>query len=285
MPKSTNPLTGYMRQPKIFIRLPSNGEYWPQGSIIPTENNEYPVYSMTAKDELLLKVPDALMNGQAVVDVIQHCMPNIKNAWLVPSVDLDTILIAIRIATYGEKMLTPINLPGDIELEYEVDLRIILDNLYNSIKWDPIIQISSDLTIFVKPLNYKLISESSLKSFETQKILMLANDEKLDQTEKMDMFRKSFAKLTEVTIGVIKDSVFRIDSTAGSTDNPLHIKEFIDNIDKDLFNTIQNHLEMLKENNTIKPITIETPENVKMQGYNEPTITVPLMFDPSTFFV
>lgn len=274
-----------MRQPKIYIRLPSNGEYWPQGSLIQTENNEYPVYSMTAKDELLLKVPDALMNGQAVVDVIQHCMPNIKNAWAVPSIDLDTILIAIRIATYGEKMLTPINLPGDIELEYEVDLRIILENLYNNITWDPIIQISTDLTIYVRPLNYKTISDSSLKSFETQKILMLANDEKLDQSEKMEMFRKSFSKLTEVTIGVIKDSVFRIDSTNGSTDNPLHIKEFIDNIDKDLFNTIQNHLEKLKENNNIKPITIDTPDNVKMQGYNEPTITVPLMFDPSTFFV
>lgn len=73
-----NPLLGYMRQPKIYIRLPSNGLFWEEGSIDIPENNEFPVYSMTAKDELTFKTPDALMNGQAIVDVIQSCMPNIK---------------------------------------------------------------------------------------------------------------------------------------------------------------------------------------------------------------
>ena len=97
-----------MRQPKIYIKLPSNGEFWPQGSIQPTETGEYPVYSMTAQDELRLKIPDALMNGQAMVDVIENCIPNIKNAWVMHNIDMDIILIAIRIATYGEKMKLPI---------------------------------------------------------------------------------------------------------------------------------------------------------------------------------
>ena len=48
---SPNPLSSFMRQPKIYIRLPSGGQYWPAGSIIPTENGEFPVYSMTARDE------------------------------------------------------------------------------------------------------------------------------------------------------------------------------------------------------------------------------------------
>jgi hypothetical protein len=59
---------------------------------------------MTAKDELMLKTPDALMNGQATVEVIKSCVPSIKNPWHMPSIDIDTILIAIRIATYGENM-------------------------------------------------------------------------------------------------------------------------------------------------------------------------------------
>ena len=101
---NANPLTSYMRQPKIYISLPSQGNFWPEHSIDMPENNELPVYSMTARDELLFKTPDALMNGQSIVDVIQSCVPNIKNAWVTPSIDLDTILIAIRIATYGEDM-------------------------------------------------------------------------------------------------------------------------------------------------------------------------------------
>ena len=143
-----NPLAGWMRQPKIFIRLPSNGEYWPNGSLQSTETGEYPVYSMTAKDELMLKVPDALMNGQAVVDVIQNCMPNIKNAWNIPNLDLDVILIAIRIATYGEKMTVPISV-GDYNSDYSVDLRMVNDTLLGQISWDPLVQINDDLSIFV----------------------------------------------------------------------------------------------------------------------------------------
>lgn len=282
--KSNNPLMSFMRQPKIYIRLPSNGEYWPPGALAISETEDYPVYSMTAKDELLLKVPDAILNGQAVVDVIQNCMPNIKNAWMTPSVDLDAILIAIRIATYGERMSTPVNLPSEINLDYEVDLRLVLDNLYQTITWDPIIPVTQELTVYVKPLNYKQISDSSVKSFETQKILMLANDENLSQDQKVEMFQKTFSKLTDVTIGVVKDSIFRIDTPEGSVEDPRFIKEFVDNIDKDMFNVIQNHLDKLKDTNVIKPIEIETPEQIKQQGYTQPTITVPLVFDPSTFF-
>ena len=39
-----NPLMGLMRQPKIYITLPSQGKFWPEGALIPTATNEYPVY-------------------------------------------------------------------------------------------------------------------------------------------------------------------------------------------------------------------------------------------------
>jgi hypothetical protein len=42
-PAASNPLMGYMRQPKIYIRLPSQGMYWPVGSLELSETGEYPV--------------------------------------------------------------------------------------------------------------------------------------------------------------------------------------------------------------------------------------------------
>src|SRR6056300_1622120 len=99
-----SPLQKFYRQPKLYLSLPSDGKYYPPGVLETTETGEYPVYSMTAKDELAFKTPDALINGQSTVDVIQSCIPNIKNAWEMPSLDLDAALIAIRIATYGEHM-------------------------------------------------------------------------------------------------------------------------------------------------------------------------------------
>ena len=122
----SNPLTSFMRQPKIYIRLPSNGKYWPDGSIDMPDNGELPIYSMTAKDELTLKTPDALLNGQAVVDIIQSCVPNIKNAWVTPNIDLDTLLVALRIATYGEMMEISHTVPGTSEeVTHNIDLRIV----------------------------------------------------------------------------------------------------------------------------------------------------------------
>jgi hypothetical protein len=285
LPQQNNPLASFMRQPKIYIKLPSQGNYWPPGSLDISETGEYPVYSMTAKDELMLKVPDAVLSGQAVVDVIQHCMPNIKNAWQVPSIDIDVILIAIRLATYGEKMTTPIKLGESGELDYEVDLRIVMDTLQNQITWNPIISINNDLTVYVKPLNYKQISDSAIKTFETQRIIQIANDGEMSDEDKIKTFKDSFKKLTEVTIGVVESSIFRIDSSAGSTEDRSHIKEFVENVDKDIFNKMQNHLDELREVNAIKPLVVPATQDMKEQGYDKDTIEVPLMFDPATFFV
>lgn len=281
----SNPLVGFMRQPKIYIRLPSGGEFWPAGSLIPSETGDIPVYSMTAKDELMLKIPDAVMSGQAVVDVIQHCIPNIKNAWEIPSIDLDVILIAIRLATYGEKMTTPITFGEDLEMEYTVDLRQVMDTLMYQIKWDPVVPINEDLTVFVRPMNYRQLSESAVKTFETQKILQIANDSVMSETDKVAAFKESFTKLTDVTIGIVEKSIYKIDSSSGSTDNPRHIKEFIDDADKDLFNIIQSHIDALKENNSLKPVTITVTDEMREKGITGDTVDVPLVFDPSTFFV
>ena len=282
--QTVNPLSYFMRQPKIYIKLPSEGRYWPEGSLQATETGEYPVYSMTAKDELLLQVPDALMNGQAVVDVIQNCMPNIKNAWNIPNTDVDIILIAIRLATYGEMLNTPINVTEDIEMEYRIDLRTVLDDLMSRVSWDPVVSISNELTVFVKPLTYKHITTSALGTFETQKIIQLANNDEINEDEKIKLFTESLNRLTNVTIGMVRDSIFKIDSTHGSTDDPIHIKEFLDNIDKTMFNTIQSHLEKMREQNSLKNIVINVTDEMKAQGITSDTIEVPLVFDPATFF-
>jgi len=280
-----NPLSMFMRQPKVYISLPSKGQYWAPGSIQLPEDGKLPVYSMTAKDELMLNVPDALMNGQAVVDVIQNCIPNIKNAWMTPNIDMDVILIALRIASYGEMMSSPINISEDIEYEYKVDLRTVIDNLMRSISWNPIIPISDDMTVYVKPLTYRQATNAALQTFETQKIIQLTNNDKLDEDTKVTMFKDSFRKLTDATIGVIADSIFKIDTSQGSTDNPQFIKDFVANADKDIFNKIQTHLESLKEQNTVKPVVVTVTDEMREKGINGDTIEIPLVFDASNFFV
>ena len=81
-------------------------------------------------DEIRFKTPDALMNGEGVVEVIQSCVPSIKDAWQVKSYDLDTILIAIRIATYGETMDINFTVPiANEQASHTLNLPAILEEI------------------------------------------------------------------------------------------------------------------------------------------------------------
>ena len=96
---TNNPLRQYFRQPAIYIKLPSQGKYYPPGTLNSSVTGEYPVYPMTAIDEITYRTPDAMFNGQATVNVIQSCVPDIKDAWQMQAIDMDTVLVAIRIAS------------------------------------------------------------------------------------------------------------------------------------------------------------------------------------------
>lgn len=278
-----NPLTSLMRQPKLYIKLPSNGQFWPEGSLNVTLNGDYPVYSMTAKDELLLKTPDALMNGQAVVDVIQNCLPNIVDAWQVPAIDLDVILVAIRLATYGEKMEMTIDVGMETDFSYSLDLRTLLDQLMNTITWDGRIEIGQEMVLHIKPASYMTVSKSSIQNFEAQKILSIVNSSTLSEEEKVQTFRDSFKKLTDLTVGVITSSVYKIESTAGTTDDLNDIREFLDNCDKHVFDAIKQRLDLMRERNSLKPIVVQATPEMIANGSKE-TIEIPLTFDASNFF-
>lgn len=284
MPKKSNPLAGFMRQPKIYIRLPSGGSYWPAGSLALPENGELPVYSMTAKDELTFKTPDALMNGQAVVDVIQSCIPAIKDAWKTPNIDLDFILVAIRIATYGEMMEISHVVPNTSEtVEHEVDLRTLLDQLSEN-RWEEAVEINNELTCFVRPLTYKHITQTGLKAFETQRIMQTVNDNDMPEEKKLEIFNQSFSKMTEITVDLVADSVQAIQVIDGTlVKEPAYIKEFLKNADADLYKKINDHIAKMKKTIGIQPLRVKaTQEQIELGAPEE--YEVPISLDNSDFF-
>ena len=279
---TANPLINFIRQPKIFIKLPSNGKYWPEGSLKVQDNEEYPVYSMTAKDELLLKTPDALLNGQAVVDVIQSCIPNVLNGWQIPQIDIDALLIAIRIASYGETIETQVKIK-DLDAVYPVDLRTVLDLIYQNVNWNERVEISDEMIIFVRPLSYKQMSKLSTETFETQRIINIVNNDKISEEEKVSTFQKSFSKLTEIAIDMVSESIYRIDTPQGSVTDSRFIAEFIQNCDRKIFSKIREHIDHLRESNSLKPMKVAATQEMIDAG-SDPEIEVPLLFDPTNFF-
>ena len=252
----TNPLSQYFRQPSIYIKLPSQGQNYAQGSLDMPVNGELPVYPMTAIDEITYRTPDALFNGQATVNVIQSCLPNIKDAWAVPSIDLDTILIAIRIASYGHDMDFTTTCPKCKDTsERAVDLRNMLGSLrapdYNA-------RIAhGDLEIYFRPLSYKNLNDNSQLQFEQQKLLQVIPDSTISEADKMTALTKAFKQLTEITVRSLSISITTIKTPQALVTEQPYIEEFLKNCNRDLFNQIRDHVLKLREQSELQPLRIK----------------------------
>ncbi len=70
MPKTNNPLSGYFRAPKLYTKLPSGGRFYTDDVVDLSENKEVAVYALTAKDEAILKNPDAVSNEYVSSSVV-----------------------------------------------------------------------------------------------------------------------------------------------------------------------------------------------------------------------
>jgi hypothetical protein len=273
---SNNPLQQYFRQPAIYIKLPSNGQFYPPGALEPSPNGEYSVLPMTAIDEMTYRTPDALFNGAAVVSVIQSCMPNIKNAWAVPAVDVDTILVAIRIASYGHSMEFSSTCPhcGE-DSEREMDLRQVIDRIKAPDYNQPIL--TGDMEIYFKPMTYKNLNDNNQLQFEEQKVLQLLPDTEVENVEKVRLLSDALKKLTDVTIKALTQSVGAIKTPTALVSEPEYIEEFLKNCDRAVFNRIRDFIIDIKGQAEMQPVQITCD---KCEKQYEQQLTL----DMSSFF-
>lgn len=254
-----NPLRQFFRQPAIYIKLPSLGNHWPKDTLAMPENGELPVLPMTAIDEISYRTPDALFNGQAVVNVIQSCIPNIRDAWAMPNTDLDTLLLAIRIASYGHELELASTCPAcGHQHEFSVDLRGIMDRLKKPNFDMPLI--SGDIEIHFKPLSYQQVVENSVRQFEEQKVLSILPDSDVPEEEKIKLLNQTIMKLTRYTVIAAAQCIAMIKTPQAMVSEQPWIQEFLANCESHVFNQIKDHLVALRESTDIPPLQLECPE-------------------------
>jgi hypothetical protein len=262
------------------MNLPSRGKFWPEGSLDLPVTGKIPVYPMTTKDEITLKTPDALIDGTSVVTVLQSCCPNIKNAWEMPSVDTDALLIAIRIASYGSNMPLGSNCPScKTPNEYEVNLNQVLDNLQIPDYSEPI-RINEEITIKLRPLNYKQVSKSGAAAFEEQRFVQSLSDHKDSMTpeDMKEQYNTHLERLLDMTVDNLVACTESV--TVNSVDivtNPEFIKEYYINADGSAIKMIQDKIKEYVTIMAIKPMQVTCPEC-------DTTYDLNVDFDYSSFF-
>lgn len=272
-----NPLSKYFRQPSIYIKLPSGGAFWPEGSLDLQVTGEVAVYPMTTRDEVTLRTPDALMNGSGVVDVIQSCCPSIKNAWLMPNVDVDAVLIAIRIASYGSTMEIETRCPHCQEPNnHGLDLQNCLSGIRSPDYNRPIAV--GRLMINLKPMQYFGQNRSSTVDFEEQKMLQALERADIDDETRSAQIYASMQRLIRINTDTLTASTASIVLDDGTVVTDLaFIGEFYAKSASTMVKEIQEKLAEFNQIAGIKPQKVSCGECT--QPYE-----VPVTFDYASFF-
>ena len=279
------PLEKYYRQPAVYIKLPSCGKYYDKTVFTPTETGEIPVLPMNAKDELSFKTPDAMMNGQATVDVIKSCVPNFLDPWKMVNYDTDVVLLAIRIATYGETMNIKYRTPvtGD-ETEHTVNLPALLEDLAK-------VQIKDEVTtskgfkIVMEPLTYTTLTKVQLANYESQKMYSALDSSALADADRTKVFRDTFDKINKINFSLLIDGIQKISTPTGEeVVDRQQIIDFCNNTDAKTVEEIQTLLGQLRNQTQIPPLKMKATEEQIKKGVPA-TYEVPMTFDNSNFFV
>ena len=284
MTENSNPLGQYYRQPQIYIKLPSGGRYYPKEVFTPTETGEIPILPMTAKDEMAFKTPDAMINGQSTVDVIKSCVPNLLDPWKMVNYDTDAVLLAIRIATYGETMDITFRVPGTEEdQQHSMNLPALLEDI-GRIEIADSTTTSKGFKVDIQPLDYKTLTKIQIARFEQQKMYGTIDSSGMTEEQKQTAFAKSFETLNMVNFSLLVDSIKSITTPKGDTvSDRAQIIEFCDNADTKMITEIQEKLSGLRLQAQIPPLKIKTSEEQIKKGAPA-SFEVPVTFDNSNFF-
>lgn len=281
--QTQNPLSAYFRAPKLWTNIPSSGKFYDADVLTVPESGEFAIYPMTTKDELVLKNPDALLNGEAVATLIKSCVPDIKNPKKLFSADVDALLIAIRGASGGDlvevnaecpecKTITNVN----ISVEESLATMEQLDNEYS-------IDISNGLKITALPFSYSNTIKAGVASFQSTRSMQSISEMSNDM-DRLSAFNDSFVKLADLNFELLIDSIKNIYYTDAEgkqiqiSDKGI-IREFLENTDSSTGKEIEEFI------NTVNAKGVKNEVGVVCENEEcKNEFTAPINFDPVNFF-
>jgi hypothetical protein len=203
-----NPLKAFFRKPGIWIKLPSQGKFYKTKPAELNDMGEIPIYPLTAKDELLMKNADALLNGTAVRELIKSCAPCITDPENMPSVDLDAILVAIRRCTYGETLSVTVkhDCPDAKETDYNVNLNHIIGSI-RVLEDLPPVELNDGIKVYIKPITVKDILSLNWVQYEQVRNIQLAEQQNVSEKTKVDLLQQGYQALTNESLRIVGASI------------------------------------------------------------------------------
>lgn len=252
-----NPLKSFFRQFKLYLKLPSGTSYYPDGTVEFTDLGEVGIMPMTGKDELILKNPDALLNGEAIIEVIKSCVPAVKNPKSLLANDIDALITAIRYATFNDKLESEMACPAcGHENLFKLDLQYTLDNM-TYLEAEYVVNLESGISVFVRPYGFQELLRGLHAQFEQSKITRAIESESISEEQKMKLFAAAFKELSVLTYELMLNSVVKVvnEKQGINVTEKEFIKEFLQNIDKHQVDQIGDLIKEINQIGIMKTFT------------------------------
>jgi DNA-directed RNA polymerase subunit M/transcription elongation factor TFIIS len=279
---SQNPLQQFFRQPALYLTLPTKGKWYTPEIVEMTDENQIAVYPLSAINEIMLNTPDAMLNGQALENVIKDCAPSIKNAKRFMLPDLEALFVAIKSASNNGKMDYDRNCPScNHENSYELQCQTLLD-LMTSINDDDLtIRFGDDLLVHVTPYDFEMRQIFMRREFEEEKLLRQLNSEnaEIDELLKAGKMAESVERLSRITFSLVSRSIEKVImlKTQTTVTNRDHINEWLMSISKQQADLVIESVDKINKVGVMKTMNVQCTSC----GH---TWEDALSFDPSSFF-
>lgn len=271
--KPQNPLQQYFRLPGIHVTLPSGGQFMKDGTLETTEAGDVEVYPMRAADEMILKSPDALISGNAIERILTSCVPGLKDAGEVSTVDLDVLLLAIRAASFGNKMDVDAPCPACNEVNtYECDLPMLLTKV-KPLSEETTIRLSPEVVVQVRPYTVRSVNALTRLTFTEARRIQAIEDSEARTTAASD----GIQKVAVLENALLADCVVKITIPDGVVTQKDYIAQFLENIPSVWHTKIRDAVAKLNQGGLDRSLQLRcTACDHEWETQIE--------FDPSTFF-
>lgn len=280
---SDNPLINLYRNKSLYIKLPSKGKFYDSGISLSIDG-EIGIYPMTAKDELLLKSPDSLFNGDSLVDIIKSCIPDIKNPKEIPSCDIDPIILGIYSATNKDMNISVTCVECKEESEYSIDLKMLLSQT-SEINEDNIIDLNENTKVYVRPYSLESEIKTNMQKFHYKRMEYMMKkfqEEDLSFDQRKEFVSKAFEDAANLSIELLSDNIIKVviknDDIETSVIDKRHIKDWVINMDKTTHKKVSKKISDLSKNSINKVVNFKCPHCEKQSKTD-------LEINPINFFI
>ncbi len=244
----SNPLSKYFRRPTAYIQLPTRGLFNPE--IEKTVIEEVPILPMTAIDEIGLKNPDALLNGEALVNLIRSCVPSIPDPYKLPNIDAEALYLAIRYATFGKDTSHSHTCSKCKEIsDFNIDINYILSK-FPSIEEAPTIE-HEGLTIHIRPNTLRSVMKVSIIETEQSRLLNYYASPEFEDSDEESAAKRiydSFRKIAIHNVDIVSDAILKIEDDEGNEIfDQKYISEFLNNVPSSLITQIQQKVKSISK--------------------------------------